>query len=95
MYGENPSDHVLVDFDAECECNLLGNSATAPTAISPFHLDDCIDEFFIWSFRTRSSPTFGRKQSAVFPLDEHLVETQQSGWLQSDGGSENACRTNK
>jgi hypothetical protein len=40
---ENPSDRVLVDFDAECDSNLLGNSATTPTAITPFHLKDCID----------------------------------------------------
>src|SRR5262245_16377395 len=77
MHGQNSAYNVLVDSDAESQRNLLGNSRTAPTRITPFHFNDGIDEFFAWSFRTRPTPIIGRKQEAVLSFDEQAVEPQQ------------------
>jgi hypothetical protein len=59
VIGENPADHVFIDFYAEGESNLLGNSTATPTTVTPFHLKNCIDEFFLWPFRTGPASTFG------------------------------------
>src|SRR5262252_4667205 len=93
--GKNPPNHVFVDFDAECESYLLGNSATAPTPVTPFHLNDGVDEFFVWSFRPWSSPAFGRKQGMILPVNQHLMKAQQGGRLQNDRRSQNAARPHK
>ena len=72
------ADDVLVDIDTEGQRDLLGNSGTAPTGITPFHFNDSIDEFFARPFRTRPTLVIGRKQEAVLSFDEHAMETQQS-----------------
>jgi hypothetical protein len=95
MQSKNPPYDVLINIDAKCENNLLGDSPSTPTGIMLFHLDDSIDEFQGWAFRARSSTVFGRKEHAVLPLDQHLVETQQSGWLQNDSRFENSCRSHQ
>jgi len=76
MHSKNPTYHVLVNVDTEGERNLLGNSATTPSGIAPFHFNNRIDEFFRRSFRSRSSSAFGRKKHAVFSFRQHLVEMQ-------------------
>src|SRR6267378_918009 len=91
MYSENPAHYVLVDVEAERESNLLGNSATSPSGIPPFHFNDRIDEFFGRSFRARPSYAFGRKQRAVFSCRQHPVETQQSRWFENNGRPKNPC----
>ena len=40
-------------------------------------------------------PALGRKQQAVLSFPQHTVEMQQSGRLQNDGGTENACRAHE
>src|SRR5262245_50847593 len=92
MYSENPTYYVLIDVGAEGERNLLGNSATTPSGIAPFHFNNRIDEFFGGSFRSRSSSAFGRKQHAVLSFRQHLVEMQQSRWPQNNGVPQNPCR---
>ena len=37
-------------------------------------------------------PALGRKQEAALSFPQHEVEMQQSGRLENDGGTENACR---
>ena len=51
VMGENPSNHVFVDFDVERQGDLLGDSGTTPVGITLLRSDDCTDEFCAWSFR--------------------------------------------
>src|ERR1700682_3045566 len=37
----------------------------------------------------------GRKQRAVLSSPQHVMEMQQCGRLQNDGGAENACRAHE
>ncbi|MGA7870533.1 MAG: hypothetical protein WCA22_06510 [Candidatus Binatus sp.] len=37
---------ILVDLDAECTRQLLGNFPAAEAWISPLHLDDRVNRFF-------------------------------------------------
>src|SRR5580700_11489964 len=84
--AQDTANNILVDFDAESQSNLLGNSRAAPTGITPFHFNDRVDEFFTRSFRTRLSPTLGRKQHLILSFRQQVVEMQQSGRLQNDSG---------
>jgi serine/threonine protein kinase len=55
-------------------------------------ISKCLDpEPHTLSLRARPTPALGRKQHAVLSLLQHTVEMQQSGRLQNDGGTENAC----
>ena len=92
MRCQNAADDVFIDADTEGQGDLLGNSRAAPTRITPFHLNDGIDEFFGWSFRARPTTVFGGEQHPVFSLDQHVMEMKQSRWPQHDGGTQNACR---
>ena len=47
------------------------------------------------SFRATRTPALARKQHAVLSFSQHLVEMQQRGWLQDDGGTQNACRADE
>src|SRR5215472_3207733 len=91
MYPENPTHHVLVDIDAEGQRDLLCNSRAAPRGVAPFHFNDGIDQFFFRSFRTRPTPALGREQEAVLSFDEHVMKMEQSGGLQYNRRSQNAC----
>src|SRR2546425_6188493 len=95
VHSKNPAHHVLVDIDTECECDLLGDSATTPPEIAPFHFNDRINEFLGRSFRPRSSSALGSKQRAVLSFCQHLVKMQQRRWLQGDSGPKNACGTHE
>ena len=59
MASENSANDVLVDLDAEGQTDLLSNSLAAPGAITPFHVNDRVDQFFRWSFRTSPSDSCG------------------------------------
>jgi hypothetical protein len=95
MNAQDTTNNIFVDFNAESQRDLLGDSGTTPGGITPFQFNDCVDEFFIRSFRARLEPALGRKQHAVLSSRQHVVEMQQSGRLQDDGGAYNACRAHK
>ena len=95
MNTQDTANDILVDLDAESQRDLLSNAGTAPVGIAPFHSHDGIDEIFLRSLRARATPALGRKQEAVLSFPQHTVETQQSGRLQNDGGTENACRAHE
>ena len=40
-------------------------------------------------------PVLGGKQQAVLSISQPTVEVKQSGRLQNDGGTENACRAHE
>jgi len=90
MNAEDTANHILVDGNTESQGDLLGDAGTTPVEITPFQFNDCVDEFFIRSFRARRAPALGRKQHAVLSFGQHVVEMQQRG-CQDDGGTQNAC----
>jgi hypothetical protein len=73
----------------------LRRSRQPPGGVTPFHFNDGINEFFLRSIRARPTPALGRKQHAVLSSAQHVMEMQQSGTLQNDGGTENACRAHE
>src|SRR5215467_8742790 len=91
MNAQDTANNILVDCSAESQGDLLGDSGTTPGGITPLQFNDCVDEFFIRSFRARLTPVLGRKQHAVLSFRQQVVEMQESGWLQDDGGTQNAC----
>ena len=91
MNAQETANNILVDLDAESQRDLLSDAGTAPARIPTFHGNDGVDEVFLRSLRARPTPALGRKQHAVLSLLQHTVEMQQSGRLQNDGGTENAC----
>jgi hypothetical protein len=88
---QDTTNHIPINLDAECQCDLLGDAGTAPVGIPPFHLHNGLDEFFARSFWARSMAVPGRKQLAIFSFLQQLVEIQQSGRLQNDGRTKKAC----
>ena len=70
--------------------DLLGDAGTTPVAITPFQFNDGVDEFFLRSFRARRTPAVAREQYAVLSFGQHVVQMQQRGWPQDDGGTQNA-----
>src|SRR6516165_9596590 len=95
MNSEDTANHILVEGNAESQGDLLGDAGTTPVEITPFQFNDGVDEFFMRSFRARPTPALERKQHAVLSFGQHVVEMRQRGWLQDDGGTENACRVHE
>jgi hypothetical protein len=87
MNAQDTANNILVDFNAESQRHLLRDSGATPVGITSFQFNDCVDEFSIRSFRARLTPALGRKQHAVLSLRQHVVEMEQSGRLQDDGGT--------
>src|ERR1700722_15509604 len=58
VLSENPPYHVFVDLKVERQCDLLGESRTAPVGITLLHLDDHMDEFCARSSRAGLPTTF-------------------------------------
>ena len=58
VIGQDASDNVFIDGDAESQSNLLGDSRTAPGRIALFHFDNGVNEFFGRSLRTGLAPEF-------------------------------------
>jgi hypothetical protein len=83
MNAQDTANNILVDFNAESQRYLLGDSGTTPVGITALHFNYGVDEFSIRSFRARLTPALGRKQ-AVFSLRQHAVEIEQRGRLQDD-----------
>jgi hypothetical protein len=90
MNAQDTANNILVDFNAESQRDLLGDSGTTPVGITPLHFSYCVDEFSIRSFRARLTPALGRKQQAVFSLRQLAVEIDQRGRLQDDCTTQNA-----
>ena len=95
MNAEDTANHILVDGNAESQGDLLGDAGTTPAGIPPFHCHDGLDEVLVGSLRAGPTAAPRRKQHAVLSLAQHTVEMQQSGRLQNDGGTLNACRVHE
>ena len=77
-YGKHAANDIVVDLDAEGIRDLLGDPHVAETRIVPFHLYNGRDEFRGRTFGTGfAAMRRGRKEKAVFPIDQCLVEFNQ------------------
>jgi len=45
VLDEDAPDDIFICLDRECSGYLLGNLPAAEAGVSPFHLDDCANEF--------------------------------------------------
>src|SRR6266851_737967 len=70
----------------------FGDSPSWDYAVS---FNDGVDKLFLRSIRARPTLALGRKQHAVLSSAQHVMEMQQSGRLQNDGGAENARRAHE
>jgi hypothetical protein len=89
--AKDAAHRIPVDLDAEGQRHLLRNSKAAPIGITPFYVNDRINEIFVWSFPTGLTSALGRKQAAVLSFLQSVVEIQKSRRLQYDRGPEDAC----
>jgi hypothetical protein len=91
MKAQDTANNVLIDLDAESQGDLLGDAGTAPVGITTFHCNDGVDQLSVRSLWARPTSALRRKQHAVLSFPQHSVEMQQSGRLQNNSATENAC----
>ena len=78
MFGEDPTNDILVDLHAEGMRDLLGDSHAAETRIASLHLDDGRDEFCGRTFRTGfAAMRRRRKEQAVVAIHQGSMELEQ------------------
>jgi hypothetical protein len=84
---ERAAHDISVDVDAEGMRDLLRDAYAAELGIAVLKLHDRRDEFHRRTFRTGSAPRGrGRKEQAVFSIDQGLVKLEQRRGL--DEGAE-------
>ena len=74
---KNPTHHVLVDFQAECVRNLLGNARAAEARIEALDLEDCGNQFFGRSLGSGAMLSLRGKQPLILSADKRSVKSQQ------------------
>lgn len=74
MVRQNPTHHVLVDFQAEGVRDLLGDAGTAEARVEALDLEDCGDQFFGRPLGSGATPGLRGKQPLIFTPDQ-LGET--------------------
>ena len=72
--GENPANHVFVDWDVERQGDLLCNSRAAPVGITLLHFDDRMNEFYARSFRTGLLTAIRGEEHPVLLLAQDFVK---------------------
>ncbi len=88
MLGQNSSDDILVDLDAEDFVDLFCNSWTAKTRIASLHLDDGVDDIPRWPLGAGLPPgSLRREQPAVFSFLERIAILEQRRRTDDDGYS--------
>lgn len=65
VMGENPANHVFVDWGVERQGDLLCDSRAAPVGITLLRFDDRMNEFCARSFRTGLATAIRGEQHAV------------------------------
>src|SRR5215471_8725654 len=95
MSAQHTADNVLIDLDAESQRDLLRNARTTPAGITLLHGHDGVDEVFVGSLRAGATPVSRRKQDAVLSFAQRTLETQQSGRLQNDRGTQDTRRAHE
>ena len=74
VMAENPANHVFVDWDVDRQGDLLGDSRTAPIAITLLHFDDRMNEIYARSFRTGLPTAIRGEEHPVLLLAQHFVK---------------------
>jgi len=67
----------------------------SPSGITPFHLDNRVDDFCVWSLWPRSASAFWREQQTGLSFPQRFVEMQQSCRPQNDDSTQKARRANE
>jgi hypothetical protein len=75
--GENPSNDIFIDGDAERPGNLLSDSRAAPGGIALLGGDNRIHEFFGRALGTGLGPALRGEEQAVLALTKDLVKVQK------------------
>jgi hypothetical protein len=88
--AQNAAHHILIDFDAECQRDLLGNPGTAKTGIPLLGGNDGVDEFSVRTLGAGLTRSRMREQHPVLSFRQDIVQVQQGGGPQADGGTEYA-----
>jgi hypothetical protein len=55
MAYQNTPDDILIDVDAECACDLLGNLAAAQVRVAPLHFYNCVYQLPCWTLGPRTT----------------------------------------
>ena len=93
--GENPSNDIFIDGDAERPGNLLRDSRAAPGGIALLGSDNRINEFFGRAPGTGLEPALRREEQSVLALGKDLVKVQKGRRRQNDGRTEQPGRPHK
>src|SRR5215469_7749914 len=89
---QDATHHIVVDREAESQRDLLGNAGTTPAGITLFRCHNGLDEVLVGSLGPGPTPAPRREQHTVLSLAQQVVQVQQRGGLQGDGGTEDTCR---
>jgi len=76
MFGQNASDNVFVNWNAEGQGKLLSDSGTTPGGIALFHVDNGVDDFSGRPLWPGPALAFLREQHAVLSPYQGVVEVQ-------------------
>ena len=89
---KNPVHHVLIDFQAECVRDLLGDARATKERIEAFDLENRSDQF-LWRVLGAGAPrSFRAKQPMIFSSDQGLVKSQQRRGPDRDRDFQDALR---
>jgi hypothetical protein len=88
MLGQNPANHVFVDFGTERQGDLIRNPGTSPSWISSLNFQNGVDQLFGRALRARAVPAPRRKQQTIFPRGQNVVKMQQRRRLQNNGAAD-------
>jgi hypothetical protein len=67
MIGQDPANHVVIDFGAEGQCDLFRNSRTSPTRIPSFHFHNGIDQLLRRALWDRDDARASAKTAGDIP----------------------------
>lgn len=88
--GEDPSNRVFVDGNAESEGDLLSDAGTPPGGVPELHLEDGLNNFLTRSFGSRSAPALGGEKEAIFSIFQGLMKGQKGGRFEYDRRTDEA-----
>ena len=92
MLGQDASDDVLVDLNAEALGNDQRDARAAEARVAPFQLNDRAHKFFGRSLWTWSCSSARREELPVLPSNQPLMKAQQGRRPNDDGDTrQSAC----
>lgn len=91
--GEDPTDDVFVDIDAEGKRELFGDAPGAEPRIAGLHRHDRRDEFGRWAFGAGPAATIRREEPLVLAADQDAVKRHDRRGSEDDGAAQQAGGT--